>query len=131
MKVIITGATGMVGEGVLLECLQNSAVTKVLIVGRRHYELHHPKLNELLIPDFLKTDEYRNQLAGYGACFYCAGISSIGMKETEYTKITYDTTIAFAKTLLEQNPKMVFNVVSGRSTDSSEKGRIMWARVKG
>jgi len=131
MKVILTGATGMVGEGVLFECIQNSKVSEILIVGRRNYETTSPKVKQLLVPDFLKIDEYKNQLKGYDACFFCAGISSVGMNEEKYTVITYDTTMAFAKTLLEVNPNMVFNFVSGRSTDSSENGKVMWARVKG
>jgi uncharacterized protein YbjT (DUF2867 family) len=131
IKVIITGATGMVGEGVLLECLNDEKVSEVLIVNRRHYDLTHPKLKELLIPDFLKAEEYAAQLTGYDGCFFCAGISSIGMKEEEFTRITYDTTLSFAKTILRANPNIVFTYVSGASTDSSEKGKMMWARVKG
>jgi hypothetical protein len=131
MKVIITGATGMVGEGVLLECLENPAVSQILIVGRRHYDLSHPKVKELLIPDFLQSSNYSEQLSGYDACFFCAGVSSIGMSEGDYTRITYDTTMAFAKTLVQKNPTMVFDFVTGAGTDSSEKGKVMWARVKG
>lgn len=131
MKVIITGATGMVGEGVLLECLDNTAVSEVLIVSRKHYNLSHSKLKELLVSDFLQIEKYSAQLNGYDACFYCAGVSSIGMKEPEYTKFTYDTTLHVAKTLVQINPTMVFNFVTGSGTDSSEKGRSMWARVKG
>src|SRR4051794_34039264 len=93
IKVILTGATGMVGEGVLLECLHNDKVSEVLIVGRRHYHLQHAKLKELIVPDFLTIENFAEQLKGYDACFYCAGISSIGLKEPEYTKITYDTTL--------------------------------------
>jgi nucleoside-diphosphate-sugar epimerase len=131
IKVIITGATGMVGEGVLLECLNNEKVSEVLIVSRRHYDLTHNKLKEMLVPDFFKIEEYAGSLTGYDACFFCAGISSIGMKEEEYTRITYDTTLHFAKVVLQANPSMVFTYVSGASTDSSEKGKMMWARVKG
>lgn len=131
MKIILTGATGMVGEGVLLECLNNAAVTEVLIVGRRHYDFSHPKLNELLVSDFMQVENYAKQFSGYDACFYCAGISSVGMNEGDYFKITYDNTLLFAKTVLKQNPNMVFNFVSGRSTDSTEQGKVMWARVKG
>ena len=131
MKIILTGATGMVGEGVLLECIQNPKVSEILIVGRRHYDISSPKVKELLVPDFLKISGFSEQLKGYDACFFCAGISSVGMTEEKYTVITYDTTMAFAKTVVEQNPNMVFNFVSGRSTDSSEKGNVMWARVKG
>src|SRR6478672_11347832 len=101
IKIIITGATGMVGEGVLLECLQNEKVSHVLIVNRRHYELTHPKLKELIMPDFMNSEEFKKELSGYDACFYCAGVSSIGMKEAEYTRITYDTTLHFARTLSE------------------------------
>lgn len=131
MKVIITGATGMVGEGVLLECLQNPAVKQVLMVNRKPSPLSHPKLEALIVSDFMKLEQYADVLAGYDACFYCAGISSIGMNEADYTHITYDTTLAFAKVLAAINPNMVFTFVSGSHTDSSEKGRIMWARVKG
>ncbi|MBZ4034479.1 NAD-dependent epimerase/dehydratase family protein [Flavobacterium sp. 17A] len=131
MKVIITGATGMVGEGVLLECLENKNVSQVLIVNRKHYELTHPKLKELLVPNFLQLEDFTEQLKGYDACFYCAGISSVGMKEEQYSFITYDTTIAFAEKLLQLNPDLVFNFVSGNRTDSSENGKVMWARVKG
>ncbi len=131
LKVIITGATGMVGEGVLFECLQNSKVDEVLIVNRRHYELQHQKLKELIVPDFFQLDKYADQITGYDACFFCAGVSSVGMKEDKYTHITYDTTIAFANTLLKVNGNMVFTYVSGAHTDSTEKGKIMWARVKG
>ena len=131
IKVIITGATGMVGEGVLFECLQNATVSEVLIVNRRHYELNNPKLKELIVPDFFKLNEYADKIQGYDACFFCAGVTSIGKKELEYTKLTYDTALAFAKALLAANNNMVFTYVSGSNTDSSEKGRIMWARVKG
>jgi uncharacterized protein YbjT (DUF2867 family) len=131
IKVIITGATGMVGEGVLFECLQNSKVSEVLIINRRHYEINHPKLKELIVPDFFQLSAFAENIKGYDACFFCAGISSVGMKEEKFTKITYDTTIAFAKTLLAHNSNISFTYVSGSHTDSSEKGRIMWARVKG
>jgi uncharacterized protein YbjT (DUF2867 family) len=131
MKIIITGATGMVGEGVLLECLENPAVSQILAVGRRHYDLTHPKVKELLIPDFLQSEKFADKLAGYDACFFCAGVSSVGMNETDYSKITYDTTLTFAKTLVSKDPNMVFNFVTGAGTDSSEKGKTMWARVKG
>jgi uncharacterized protein YbjT (DUF2867 family) len=131
IKVIITGATGMVGEGVLFECLQNAEVAEVLIVNRRHYEWQHPKLKELILPDFFQLDKHAEQVTGYDACFFCAGISSVGMKEDKFRHITYDTTLAFAKSLLKVNSNMVFTYVSGSHTDSTEKGRLMWARVKG
>lgn len=131
MKIILTGATGMVGEGVLLTCLKHTAVTEVLVVGRRHYPLQHPKLKELIVPDFMQVEQFRDQLQHYDACFFCAGVSSVGMKEDRYTQITYTTTLHFAQTLSIINPHMVFNYVTGRHTDSTAKGRIMWARVKG
>ena len=131
IKVIITGATGMVGEGVLFESLQNEKVSEVLIVSRRHYDLEHPKLKELLLPDFFTLDEYAENVKGYDACFFCAGVSSVGKNEEKFRHLTYDTTLAFAKSLLKVNPSMVFTYVSGAKTDSSEKSKMMWARVKG
>ncbi|HTE32349.1 MAG TPA: NAD-dependent epimerase/dehydratase family protein [Chryseolinea sp.] len=131
IKIIITGATGFVGEGVLLECLAHPQVEAVLIVNRKHYDLTHPKLTECLVPDFMNLDAVAEQLTGHNACFYCAGVSSVGMDEKSYSHITYDITIHFAKRLATLNPGMVFTFVSGSHTDSSEKGRIMWARVKG
>ncbi|MFT3703549.1 MAG: NAD-dependent epimerase/dehydratase family protein [Agriterribacter sp.] len=131
IRVIITGATGMVGEGVLFECLQNPQVAQVLMVNRRHYELQHPKLKELIVPSFLELDKYADHVSDYDACFFCAGISSVGMKEDKFRHITYDTTLAFAQSLLKVNSNLVFTYVSGSHTDSTEKGRVMWARVKG
>lgn len=130
-KVIITGATGMVGEGVLMECLAHPQITQVLSVSRKSAAITHPKLKEYLIPDFLSLKENDENLKGYDACFFCAGVSSIGMKEAEYSHITYTTTLHFATMVLQQNPQSTFIYVSGASTDSSETGRIMWARVKG
>ena len=121
----------MVGEGVLYECLKHPDVEKVLMVNRRSYDLSHPKLQELLVGDFMKLDAVRSTLTGYDACLFCAGISSVGLKEPEYRHITYDLTLNFARTLADLNPGMVFNYVSGAHTDSSEKGKSMWARVKG
>lgn len=132
IKVILTGATGLVGEGVLFACFEHPEVEEVLIVTRKPYTgVKHPKLKELVVSDFMKLEQYTHKLTGYDACFYCAGISSAGMKETEYSYITYDTTLHFAKTLVEINPNMVFNHISGAHTDGSEKGNVMWARVKG
>ncbi|MFQ6600993.1 NAD-dependent epimerase/dehydratase family protein [Flavobacterium sp. C3NV] len=131
MKVIVTGATGMVGEGVLIECLDNNQIEQVLYVGRKPSGKSHTKLKEYLVPDFLSLKSGDTQLAGYDACFYCAGISSVGMDEAQYTHITYDTTLHFAKVLLDQNPNLTFNFISGSHTDSSENGKVMWARVKG
>ncbi|HKJ41742.1 MAG TPA: NAD-dependent epimerase/dehydratase family protein [Sunxiuqinia sp.] len=131
LKVILTGATGMVGEGVLLECLEHPKVEKVLMVNRKHCDLEHPKLAECLVPDFFKLDEFEKQLTGYDACYFCAGVSSVGMKEPEYRRLTYDLTLHFAEKVAALNPKMTFIYVSGKATDSTEKGRVMWARVKG
>ncbi|WP_312993510.1 NAD-dependent epimerase/dehydratase family protein [Chryseobacterium flavum] len=131
LKIIITGATGMVGEGVLMECLGNPNVSEILSISRKSSGKKHPKLKEYLVPDFLKINIDDENLKGYDACFFCAGISSIGMNEEDYTRITYETTIHFAKAVLHQNPEMVFNYVSGAQTDSSESGKTMWARVKG
>ncbi|MFD2037502.1 NAD-dependent epimerase/dehydratase family protein [Belliella marina] len=131
MRVIITGTTGMVGEGVLLECLQNNKVSEVLSISRRSCGIKNPKLKELSVPDFTKLQDFENDIKGYDACYYCAGISSAGMSEEKYNYITYDTTIAFARALLEANPKITFCYVSGRSTDSTQLGKVMWARIKG
>lgn len=129
-KVIITGATGMVGEGVLMECLENPHIAQVLSLSRKPTGRTHPKLKEMVVLDFLKLSE-DDRLRGYDACFYCAGVSSVGMKEPDYTRITFDTTIHVAAILSKLNPQMTFIYVSGASTDSTEKGRMMWARVKG
>jgi uncharacterized protein YbjT (DUF2867 family) len=131
LNIILTGATGMIGEGVLLECLNNPNVENVLMVNRKHFDFSHPKLQELLVPDFMDLSAVEDKLQGYNACLFCAGISSAGLNEEQYTHITYDITIHFAETLVKLNPGMVFNFISGSHTDSSEKGRMMWARVKG
>jgi uncharacterized protein YbjT (DUF2867 family) len=131
MRVVLTGVTGMVGEGVLLECLENPAVEKVLSVSRKPTQHTHLKLEQLLVSDFRKLGDVESQLTGYDACFYCAGISSAGMNEADYTAITYDTPLAFATTLSRLNPNMVLTHVSGAHTDSTENGSVMWARVKG
>jgi len=121
----------MVGEGVLLECLDNPAVTRVLSVARRNSGHVHPKLSELLVPDFRELASVESELTGYDACFYCAGVSSVGLKEPEYARITYDTPVHFAETLVRLNPNMVLVHISGAHTDGSEQGKVMWARVKG
>ncbi|MBS1527085.1 MAG: NAD-dependent epimerase/dehydratase family protein [Bacteroidetes bacterium] len=131
LKVIVTGATGMVGEGVLHECLQHPMVDKVLIVNRRQSGIQHPRLTEIIHKDFFDISPIQDQLKGYDACFFCLGVSSVGMKETEYYKLTYTLTMGFATVLAKVNPHMVFEYISGASTDSTEKGRMMWARVKG
>ena len=130
-NVIITGSTGMVGKGVLLECLDSSNIERVLVINRSSINMHHSKLKEILLPDFQSINTLKDQLKGYEACFFCMGVSSVGMKEEKFHSLTYDITKAFADILSKVNPAMVFNYVSGAGTDSTEKGRIMWARVKG
>jgi len=130
-SVIITGSTGMVGKGVLLECLDHPEIEKILVINRSSIGMKHPKLKELLIKDFTKIDSLKDQLNGYDACFFCMGISAIGMDEKAYASITFDTVKSFCDVLYAVNPKMIFNYVSGTGTDSSEKGSSMWARIKG
>lgn len=130
MKIIITGTTGMVGEGVLLECLDNPEITEVLSVSRKPTDILHSKLNEYIVADFLSLKENDEKLKGYDACFFCAGVSSVGMKEEEYRRISYDTTMNFARAV-NPNPQMSFIYVSGGGTDSTEKGPLAWARIKG
>jgi uncharacterized protein YbjT (DUF2867 family) len=130
MKIIITGATGMVGEGILLECLQLPQITGILSVSRKPCGITNPKLKEYIVSDFLSIDLNDEKLKGYDACFFCAGISSVGISEEKYHQITYDTTQHFAKAC-NPNPNMSFIYVSGGGTDSSEKGRMAWARIKG
>jgi hypothetical protein len=131
IRAIVTGATGMVGEGVLFECLENPDVESVLVINRRPLGMDHPKLKEIVHKDFYDLTPIQDELKGYNACYFCLGISSIGMKEPEYRRITYDLTMHVAEVLSRQNPGMTFCYVSGASTDSTEKGGIMWARVKG
>lgn len=131
MKIIITGATGMIGEGVLLATLNHPAITGILMVNRRTSQLRHPKLSELIVKNFIDLDAHSTQLTGYDGCFYCAGISSFGMNEEKYKHITFYTTMMFAQKLADLNPHMTFFYLSGLYADSSEDGKIMWARVKG
>ncbi|TBO43588.1 NAD-dependent epimerase/dehydratase family protein [Pedobacter kyonggii] len=131
MKIIITGATGMIGEGILLASLDHPDITVVLMVNRRASSLKHPKLSELIVKDFTDMAAQKNQLTGYDGCFFCAGTSSFGMNEDKYNQITFYTTIMFAKQLAGFNPDMVFFYLSGVYADSSENGKIMWARIKG
>ena len=131
LKVIVTGSTGMVGEGVLLTCLRNSEISEVLSVSRRPCGITHPKLRECLVSDFLQLEKVEAQLSGFDACFYCAGISSVGMTEEAYTLITYTTALHFATTIQRLNPGMVLTHISGAHTDGTEQSKVMWARVKG
>ncbi|WP_213740205.1 NAD(P)H-binding protein [Bradyrhizobium sp. dw_411] len=131
MKVILFGATGMVGQGVLRECLLDPGVESVLAVGRSATGQANPKLREIVHADFLDFSGIESQLAGFDACFFCLGVSSLGMDEERYQHLTYDITMAAAATLARLNSGMVFVYVTGRGTDSTEKGSLMWARVKG
>lgn len=129
MKVIVFGATGMVGQGVLRESLMAKDVDQVLSVGRRTTGLKHPKLREVTLTDFADLSPIEDDLKGYDACFYCLGVSSVGMSEADYTRISYDFPIAAARTLRDLNPNLTFVFVSGAGTDPG--GRQMWQRVKG
>jgi uncharacterized protein YbjT (DUF2867 family) len=131
MKVILFGATGMVGQGVLRECLRAPDVESVIGIGRSATGERHPKLREIHHTDFADFAPIAGQLVGFDACFFCLGVSSAGMKEGEYTRVTYDFTLAAASLLARVAPQITFVYVSGAGTDSSERGRSMWARVKG
>ncbi|RAS19600.1 NAD(P)H-binding protein [Paraburkholderia bryophila] len=131
MKVLIFGATGMVGQGVLRECLRAPDVEVVQTIGRTRSGQLDPRLVEVIQPDLMDYGALETQLTGFDACFFCLGVSSAGMQEADYTRLTYDLTLAAARTLARLNPRMTFVYVSGASTDSTERGRSMWARVKG
>jgi uncharacterized protein YbjT (DUF2867 family) len=131
IKVLITGATGMVGEGVMHECLLHPQIEKVGVVVRKSCGIIDNKLVEIMLPDFYQPENIATNMTGYDACFFCLGVSSIGMKEDQYTRLTYSLTTGFAQVFLKENPNSVFIYVSGSGTDSSEQGRSMWARVKG
>jgi uncharacterized protein YbjT (DUF2867 family) len=131
MRIILFGASGMVGQGVLRECLRDDEVERVLSIGRGPLGVEHAKLEEITHADFTHFEPLESRLQGYDACFYCLGVSAAGLKEAEYTRVTYDFTLAAAELLARLNPGMTFIYVSGAGTDSSEHGRAMWARVKG
>ncbi|MFP3563912.1 NAD-dependent epimerase/dehydratase family protein [Paraburkholderia sp. SIMBA_030] len=131
MKVLIFGATGMVGQGVLRECLRAPDVEAILTVGRTRADQLDPRLQELIQPDLMDYRAVEASLTGFEACFFCLGVSSAGMQEADYARLTYDLTLAAAQTLARLNPQMTFVYVSGAGTDSTERGRSMWARVKG
>ncbi len=131
IRAIIFGATGMVGEGVLLEALKNPYVESILVIGRKPCNVTHKKLKELLHKDFYDYSAIHEHLKGYNACFFCLGVSSVGMNEQDYSRITYDLTMKAAQILSELNSDMTFCYISGTGTDNTEKGRVMWARVKG
>ena len=131
ISTIITGASGMVGEGVLLECLADPRVGRVLVITRKPSGVTHPKLVEVIHADFDDLSAIQSQLVGYDACFFCLGVSSLGMSEDYYKRVTYDLTVNFGRTLARLNPDMAFCYVTGAGTDSTEHGKVMWARVKG
>lgn len=131
INVIITGATGMVGEGVLHECLNNPKIASITLLNRRSTGVVHPKVKEVLLTDLFAFTGNEPGLNNADACFYCLGATSIGKTEEEYTKLTYDLTLKIAKPLLKLNPDITFCYVSAKGTDNSEKGKTMWARVKG
>jgi uncharacterized protein YbjT (DUF2867 family) len=131
MKAVIFGASGMVGQGVLREGLASDAVESVLLVGRSPSGVTHSKVSELVRADLYDYTSVGQELSGYDACFFCLGVSAGGMSETDYSRVTFDLTLAAARALLAQNAEMSFIYVSGEGTDSTEKGRTMWARVKG
>ena len=131
MKVILFGATGMVGQGALRECLLDPGVEAVLAVGRRATGESSPKLREIVVDDMSDLSPVSGQLSGYDACFFCLGISSAGMTEADYRRVTYDIAVTAAQILVARSPGLTFVFVSGRGADSTERGRLMWARVKG
>ncbi len=131
MNILLFGATGMVGQGVLRECLGAGDVERVVVVGRTATGIDHPKLREIIHPNLFDYSAIEAELTGFDACFFCLGVSSGGMSEAEYSRTTFDLTLAAATLLVRLNPDMTFVYVSGAGTDSSENGRIMWARVKG
>ncbi len=131
INVIITGATGMIGESVLDQCLRHPNINKVLVISRRTIGIQHPKLIEKVLEEITEISAIKDLLINYNACFFCVGVSSLGMDEVTFTKLTYTLTMDFATCLSEINPNMTFCYISGAGTDSTEKGRTMWARVKG
>jgi uncharacterized protein YbjT (DUF2867 family) len=131
VKVLLFGASGMIGSGVLLECLDSPDVSSVVSVGRRSSSVVHPKLTEIVRSDLFDVGPMASSFEGVDACFFCLGITSVGMTEEAYRRITYDLTMGVAKALLAASPRAVFVFVSGVGTDSSEAGRLMWARIKG
>ena len=131
MNIILLGATGMVGQGVLRECFLDPDVKHVLALGRSSTGQHHEKFRELVHPDLFNLSPIESQLSGYDVCLFCLGQSSVGMSEADYRRVTYDLTLSVAQTLVKLNPAMTFIYVSGAGTDSTATGRTMWARVKG
>jgi uncharacterized protein YbjT (DUF2867 family) len=131
MNVVVFGASGMVGKGVLLECIDDPRITRVLVIGRSACGVTADKVEEVLLPDLTDYSEIGDKLTGLDACFFCLGVSSVGMSEEAYRKVTFELTLAAAEALLAKSPGLTFIYVSGQGTDESEKGPLMWARVKG
>ena len=131
MNVVVFGATGMVGQGVLRECLLDPGIESVVTVGRRATGQQHEKLREIVLPDVSDLSSVEGEMAGMDACMFCLGVTSAGLSEEEYTRVTHDLTLSVARTLASANPDMTFLFISGQGSDSSERGRVMWARVKG
>ena len=129
--ILITGATGMVGKGVLLECLDSPVVSQVILVSRSSVGFSHPKIKEILLSDLTRISEKAEEIPQLDAVFFCMGVSAVGMDEAKYTSLTFDPVKAFADLIFNQSPQACFIYVSGAGTDSSEKGSMMWARVKG
>jgi len=131
LKIVITGSTGMVGKGALLECIDSPEVEAILLVNRNPIDINHPKIKEIVIKDLFNLKPMREELKGYNTCFFCLGVTSFGTNEADYTSVMHDLTIVFAQEVLTLNPDITFCFVSGAGTDSTEKGNAMWARVKG
>lgn len=131
LNVLVFGATGMIGQGVVRECLMDPGVRRVQTIGRTATGVQHPKVRDLVHTDLWHYDSIERDLSGFDACFFCLGVASAGMTETDYERVTYGITVAAAETLSRLNPDMTFVFVSGAGADSSERGRVMWARIKG
>src|SRR5262245_22859487 len=131
MNVLLFGASGMIGQGVLRECLRDPAVRRILAVGRTPSGQQHEKLCDLVVSDLTRLAEYASDVVGFDACFFSLGVTAVGLTEEQYSRVTYDLTLAVARALVQINPRLTFIYVSGQGTDSTERGRTMWARVKG
>jgi uncharacterized protein YbjT (DUF2867 family) len=131
VKVLVFGASGMIGQGVVRECLLDPEIEAVVSIGRTGLEVEHPKLRSILKSDLFDYADIEDDLRGFEACFFCLGVSSSGMSESDYKRVTYELTLAAAKTLVRTSPGMTFIFVSGAGTDATEKGSSMWARIKG
>ena len=131
MRVIITGSTGMVGKGVLFQCMEDDRIKEILLINRTSLNIDHPKVKELLCEDFLELEKYKKELDDYDGCFHCMGMSAVGAPSKLYYKVTYEMTKILTDLVYQGNKKAVFNYVTGEGTDSKEKSPIEWARVKG